>query len=383
MSREALSQDEIDALLKSLADEPHVTSVLSEQDKNALTEFGNIFLAGSAAALTTLLGAQVMVTVAKVAATTKRTLSDEVPGRSLVAELHVTSAFSGVAYLVVEESAAATAAGLMTGAAGSTDLGEAQLPMVRELLEQLVAGGARALSDLIGSRTTIQFGEVALKDLGIDDLSPQLLPDDMLIKLIYRWQVGEAIDSELLLIMPQAMGDSIVAALTGPAAGPAPAMPGVGAGVPAAGATSPVAAANSAGQPGVAAAARRTQMAPSAGGAAARAHTVPAGQVTVQPAEFSELPRHQAPEASSNIDLLLDVPLNLTVELGRTKKTIREILSLGPGSVVELEKLAGETVDILVGGKLMAKGEVVVIDENFAVRITDIVSPVDRLNNLR
>lgn len=383
MSREALSQDEIDALLKSLADEPHVTSVLSDQDKNALTEFGNIFLAGSSTALTTLLGAEVMVTVAKVAATTKRTLSDEVPGRSLVAELHVTSAFSGAAYLVIEESAAATAAGLMTGAVGATDLGEAQLPMVRELLEQLTAGGAKALTDLIGSRTTIQFGEIALKDLGVDDLSPQLLPDDMLVKLIYRWQVGEAIDSELLLIMPQAMSDSIVAALTGPAAGPAPALPNIGAGVPTAGVTSPAAAAALAGQPGAAPAARRAQAPAPGAGAAARARTVPAGQVTVQPAEFGELPRHQTPEGSSNIDLLLDVPLNLTVELGRTKKTIREILSLGPGSVVELEKLAGETVDILVGGKLMAKGEVVVIDENFAVRITDIVSPVDRLNNLR
>lgn len=382
MSREALSQDEIDALLKSLADEPHVTSVLSEQDKNALAEFGNIFLAGSATALTTLLGAQTMVTVAKVAATTKRTLSDEVPGRCLVAELHVTSSFSGVAYLVVDEGAAATAAGLMTGTGGTSELSEAHLPMVRELLEQLVANGAKALSDLIDSRTTIQFGEVALKDLGTDDLSPQLLPDDMLIKLIYRWQVGDAIDSELLLIMPQAMGDNIVAALTGSAAGPVPAAPVVGAGVSTVGVTPPAPAAL-AGQPGAAATTRRAQAAPPNGGAPARAHTVPAGQVTVQPAEFGELPRYQAPEASSNIDLLLDVPLNLTVELGRTKKTIREILSLGPGSVVELEKLAGETVDILVGGKLMAKGEVVVIDENFAVRITDIVSPVDRLNNLR
>ncbi len=79
----------------------------------------------------------------------------------------------------------------------------------------------------------------------------------------------------------------------------------------------------------------------------------------------------------------MDVPLQITVELGRTRKLIRDILELTPGSVVELDKLAGEPVDILVNGKLIAKGEVVVIDENFGVRITDIISPLERANNLQ
>lgn len=81
-----------------------------------------------------------------------------------------------------------------------------------------------------------------------------------------------------------------------------------------------------------------------------------------------------------NIGLLLDVPLKLTVELGRTTKLVKEILALAPGSVVELDKLAGEAVDILVNEKLIAKGEVVVIDENFGVRITEIINPEERLN---
>ena len=84
-----------------------------------------------------------------------------------------------------------------------------------------------------------------------------------------------------------------------------------------------------------------------------------------------------------NIALLLDVPLQVTVELGRTRKLIRDILELSPGSVIELDKLAGEAVDILVNGKLIAKGEVVVIDENFGVRITEIVNKTDRLNTLQ
>jgi flagellar motor switch protein FliN/FliY len=87
--------------------------------------------------------------------------------------------------------------------------------------------------------------------------------------------------------------------------------------------------------------------------------------------------------AGGNIALLMDVPLKLTVELGRTTKMVKEILALAPGSVVELDKLAGEPVDILVNERLIAKGEVVVIDENFGVRITEIVNPEERLHGLK
>ncbi len=87
--------------------------------------------------------------------------------------------------------------------------------------------------------------------------------------------------------------------------------------------------------------------------------------------------------ASQNMDLIMDVPLTLTVELGRTEKQIREILSLGPGSVVELDRMAGEAVDVMVNGKLVARGEVVVVDDKFAVRITDVVSRAERLQKLR
>jgi flagellar motor switch protein FliN/FliY len=83
--------------------------------------------------------------------------------------------------------------------------------------------------------------------------------------------------------------------------------------------------------------------------------------------------------AGQGLDLLMDVPLRVTVELGRTRMQIRDVLELGKGSVVELDKLAGEPVDLLVNGKLIARGEVVVIDENFGVRVTDIVSPAERL----
>ena len=105
--------------------------------------------------------------------------------------------------------------------------------------------------------------------------------------------------------------------------------------------------------------------------------------VVVQPVQFAPLVPSGATLNNTNIDLIMDVPLQVTVELGRTRKLIREILDLAAGSVVELDKLAGEPVDILVNGKLIAKGEVVVIDENFGVRVTDIVSPFERATNLQ
>lgn len=103
---------------------------------------------------------------------------------------------------------------------------------------------------------------------------------------------------------------------------------------------------------------------------------------TVQPAAFSPLQNVNMNNANGNIGLILDVFMELTVELGRTKKTVKEILNMSEGGIITLEKLAGESVDILVNHKPIAKGEVVVIDENFGVRVTEILSPSDRVNSL-
>jgi len=102
----------------------------------------------------------------------------------------------------------------------------------------------------------------------------------------------------------------------------------------------------------------------------------------VQPVQFASLPMQQASTESGNIGLIMDVYMEMTVELGRTRKLIKEILGMGEGTIIELDKLAGEPVDILVNHKLIAKGEVVVIDENFGVRVTEIVSPMERMSDL-
>jgi len=103
---------------------------------------------------------------------------------------------------------------------------------------------------------------------------------------------------------------------------------------------------------------------------------------TVERASFEQL-RPEGRHESKNIDMLLDVTLPVSIELGRTALKIEDILNLGPGSVVELDKLAGEPVDILINEKILAKGEVVVVDENFGVRITSMISPQDRIRSLK
>ncbi|MCJ8277911.1 MAG: flagellar motor switch protein FliN [Bdellovibrionales bacterium] len=96
-----------------------------------------------------------------------------------------------------------------------------------------------------------------------------------------------------------------------------------------------------------------------------------------------EVVEGQAKESGNNLDLILDIPLRVTVELGRAKMVVSELLNLGQGSVIELNKLAGEPMEILVNDKLVARGEAVVVNEKFGVRLTDIISPQERVEQLK
>ena len=108
-------------------------------------------------------------------------------------------------------------------------------------------------------------------------------------------------------------------------------------------------------------------------------------QAEAQPAEFGPLQDESSPEAKSdiNMDVILDVPVTLSMEVGRTRVPIRNLLQLNQGSVVELERVAGEPLDVFVNGTLIAHGEVVVVNEKFGIRLTDVISPAERIRKLR
>jgi len=112
------------------------------------------------------------------------------------------------------------------------------------------------------------------------------------------------------------------------------------------------------------------------------AENEPSGAETLKSVEFSELESETKANARRSIEMLYDISLPVSVELGRTSLLIKELLDLAPGSIVELDKLAGEPAEILVNGKPVARGEVVVVDENFGVRITSILSAEERVKNL-
>ena len=104
---------------------------------------------------------------------------------------------------------------------------------------------------------------------------------------------------------------------------------------------------------------------------------------TAAAASFDELTDDSIPGTDVNLDVVLDIPVNLSMEIGRTKISIRNLLQLNQGSVVELERLAGEPMDVLVNGTLIARGEVVVVNEKFGIRLTDIISPAERVKKLK
>ena len=217
---------------------------------------------------------------------------------------------------------------------------------------------------------------MTLVDLGTEEVVSKLLDKaDPIVQASFRMEVDGLIDSEIMQLLPLDVAREMVDALMNQqpdvdneeeaiaaAAAPPPAAPA------AAPASAPAAAA----------------AAPASNGYGAQPmqpHV--ASNVPVQSAQFTPLSTVPVQVNDANIGLILDVPLQVNVELGRTKKSIKEILDLTKGSIVELDKLAGETVDIMVNGKYLAKGEVVVIDENFGVRITEIVSPLERAARLQ
>lgn len=367
MSDGFLSQEEIDALLRG---EPVAASPspagpeLSDIEKDALGEIGNISMGTAATTLSVLLGRRVSITTPKVSISTLDEIKRQYPLPYLVIEVGYTQGLLGTNILAIREQDALIIADLMMGGDGTnppTELNELYMSAVSESMNQMMGSTATSISTMFKKKVDIAPPKVNLLDFAIDpDITQIITGTDPLVRVSFRMEVEELIDSELMQLMPlsvaKEMVDNLMNAVQQPAApSPQPAPP-----KPAAAAAPP-------------------QPAPTYG----QPTQQPVQNVAVQPVQFAPLKPGGIPGVDTNIGLLLDVPLQITVELGRTRKLIRDILELAPGSVVELDKLAGEPVDILANGKLIAKGEVVVIDENFGVRITDIISPLERANNLQ
>ena len=383
MSESFLSQEELDALLKGeAAPEAASGEVLSDVEHDALGEIGNISMGSAATTLSILLGKRVSITTPKVGVSSLKEIQNACPLPFLVVEVGYTHGVHGTNLLAIKESDALIIADLMMGNDGTnppTELNELYMSAVGEAMNQMMGSVATSMSTMFKQKIDISPPKANLIHFATHEpLTSALTATENVVRVAFRMEVEDLIDSEIMQILPVEVAKTLVKNLMGDMAtqqAAAPAAPAQPAAAPTAPQTAPPMAA--------AAPAPAAAMPPQQGYYAPPQPSYQQPQVPVQAVQFSPLVPGAMAGVDGNIGLILDVPLQVTVELGRTKKLIREILELSPGSVLELDKLAGEPVDVLVNGKLLAKGEVVVIDENFGVRITDIVSPIERASSLQ
>ncbi|MCA1053521.1 flagellar motor switch phosphatase FliY [Rossellomorea aquimaris] len=400
MSDDMLSQDEIDALLRGSAEpdeetlnEMNIEDYIGSMEQDALGEIGNISFGSSATALSTLLNQKVEITTPKVSIVNKNSLEEEFPHPYVAIEVQYTEGFSGANLLVIKQSDASIIADLMLGGDGlnpSGELGEIQLSAVQEAMNQMMGSAATSMSTVFSKKVDISPPSVDLMYIPQGEGQENIPDQDLLVKVSFSLKIGTLIDSNIMQLLPLNFAKSLVDELMNGSTDttkeeeqvvPYPEDVKQPESVPVSNHQEHHPTHVDGRQSMASSNAQQTEATPQHYGGHQYAGQQP---VNVQPASFSSFePAPMGQQETKNLDMLLDIPLQVTVELGRTNRSVKDILELSSGSIIELDKLAGEPVDILVNSRLIAKGEVVVIDENFGVRITDIVSPSDRLNKLR
>lgn len=388
-----LSQEEIDALLNGGGNDSSAAEVssstgftLSDFEKDALGEVGNISMGTAATTLSTLLRKKVSITTPNVSTTSPEELKVQYPLPYVVVEVKYTEGITGSNIMIIKEEDACIIADLMMGGEGLVEaqpLGELELSAVGEAMNQMMGSATTSLSSMFSRRIDISPPDLKRMDFGKEDLNLSASYQEM-VKIKFKMEIENLVNSEIMQIIPMDAVESIMAILMGESkqeAAPEPVMQ------PQAPPPPPV-------QPQAppppqpqawAAAPPPTPEVQYAQQPTYNPAPAPHSSQTfaVQPVQFAPLREAPIENYPQNIGLILDVPLDVTVELGKTRKTIKEILELNQGAIIQLDKLAGEPVDLMVNGKLIAKGEVVVIDENYGIRITAIISPLDRMSKLQ
>ncbi|TYP59918.1 flagellar motor switch phosphatase FliY [Thermosediminibacter litoriperuensis] len=356
-----LSQEEINELLnKSLLNQDE-GEFLSQEEIDALGEIGNISIGTSATTLYTLLRNKVTITTPDVTLITVEKLQEKYSIPFIAIIVDHTEGIEGSTILIMKEDDAKIIADLMMGGDGrntEVELDELRLSAVGEAMNQMMGSSATSLSTLL--KKNINISPPKLKRINLDDesLKSYFNKGEKIVKISFKMEVGDLIESEIMLLMSIPFAKELVSELIS-----------ISRGIPLEASKS-----GDADEPVLENAPPEPQK---------PVHEKKGEKVGVKPVELEDFSEGVTSSKKSSLDLIMDVPLEISVELGRTVKKIKEILEIGPGSIIELEKLAGEPVDILVNGKLIARGEVVVIDESFGVRITEILNSFEKINYLQ
>ncbi|GET06758.1 flagellar motor switching and energizing phosphatase [Ligilactobacillus agilis] len=357
-------------------------SSLDEQAKSDLIgEVGNISMSQAATTLSSILNHRVSITTPRVTRVRFKDLIDGIKAPKVATTVEFKEGLTGVNLMLLEVHDANVIANLMMGGDGTPEneeFTELELSAVAEAMNQMIGSAATSMATMISTKVDILPPKVNLWDEPGNTKYDFIVDDEVIYKISFSLNVDGLIQSEIMQIFTDQMVDDIAQAMLADKATVVNNRE-----------TATSQSEESKSQ--APAASQAPSQAPSQASSPAPAPTPkptpkPKHQepVEVQSPEFQNFePTQPAAESNDNLDLIMDIPLNLSVVLGRSKKTVRDILSFNTGSVIELDKLTDEPLEILLNGKLIATGEVVVINENFGVRITDILSPQQRLDYMR
>ena len=377
MSDGSLSQDEIDALLQGTdtiemdTGAGAASSPLSDADRASFQEILRGVTESQGSNLSILTGKTVAIGDPSVKAKSPAEITGGQPEDVVDVRVDLTDGLQGEHSYIVPASIAGTLAGLMMGQPGG-ELDEASLSAVAEAFSQITGTAVTTIGSQVG-----RMVKTAPPDLRQAKRQQVRVPQgDYCVTVDYPFSIEGFPPATLTEVFSLSLAKEILSLSAGGAEAPAFAQ------------AAPQAAPRQAGG-------QRAAQPAAAGFGGSGGYQQTFGQAfggggqgpgmappNVQPVQFANLQPVQMSGEQGNIGLLMDVYMEMTVELGRTRKRIKDILGIGEGTIIELDKLAGEPVDILVNHKLIAKGEVVVIDENFGVRVTEIVSQIDRMNEL-
>ena len=430
-----LSQDEINALLSGMdlskgadgdttADpakagdagtpgseiksDPIDENLLSDTEKDAIGEIANISMGSSATTLYSLVNRKVNITTPVVELANWDMVTKDYQRPCVFIQIRYTSGLDGSNIMVLKEHDVKVITDLMMGGDGSNtdgELGELHLSAISEAMNQMMGSAATSMSTMLGKMIDISPPEATRIDLQDFKFGGDIADflSHTFVKISFRMQIEDLVDSTIMQLYPIDFAKSLYETFIStqdstPAQAPAPAPAPAPATAPAAPepapyvpptAAAPAGSVNPQGtqqmgaapgygmpQMGMAPGYGMPQMGMTPGYGMPQMDMSQQQSMNIQPAQFQNFSggtgQGQMP-GQENIGLIMDVPLEVTVELGRTKKSIAEILDFAPGTIIELDKIAGEPVDVLVNGKFVAKGEVVVIEESFGVRVTEII----------
>lgn len=388
-----LSQEEINALLNNDGASGSGDELLTDAEKDAIGEIANISMGTAATTLFSLVNRRVEISTPVVSFSSWDDIVNDYERPCVFIKIGYTQGLNGSNILVLKEKDVKVITDLMMGGDGtniSGEIGELHLSAISEAMNQMMGSSATSLSSMLNRTIDISPPIAEVVDLKntLDEGEIDSFLANEFVKISFRMEIGDLVDSEIMQLYPPDFVKDMCKGVTENMELDSQNVKEEAA------ATNTAAAApqqpvdnNMNNQNAMNQNMMNQNMAnpnmvnPNMMNSNMMGQNNMGQSVNVQPAQFT--PFGAMPNQAyqpENIDLIMDVPLEVTVELGRTKKSISEILDFGPGKIIELNKLAGEPVDVLVNGKYVAKGEVVVIEESFGVRITEIINATKAIN---